>query len=383
MNEINIAPFHVMDILARCKQMEARGIDVIHMEIGEPDFDTPATITQAGIDALQSNLTHYTSAQGLAELRCAIGQYYQDRFKATVDSEQIIITPGASGALQLILSYLLSNKRTLMISDPSYPCNRNVAQLVGGKVLAVPVTEDVQFQLTASLVSQYWDDDIAAVLIASPSNPTGTICSKQTLLEIAEFLQHHDRYLIVDEIYQGLTYGVESETVASLQNNIIVLNSFSKYFGMTGWRAGWLVAPHSMIGALDAIAQNTYLATSTIAQHAALAAFMPDTRQILEARRSTFEQRRDLLCQSLASIGISLPVIPQGAFYVYADISEYSQDSFIFCRELLEEQALAITPGCDFGDYQANRFVRFAYTTSEEKILQGMARLEKFLNRHA
>lgn len=368
-----------MDILARCKQMEAQGKDVIHMEIGEPDFDTPAPIVNAGKNALRANLTHYTSAQGLEELRQAISQYYQDRFSVCVDSDQIIITPGASGALQLVLTYLLQNNQTLMISDPTYPCNRNVTKLVGGKVLAVPVGAQSQFQLNTNLVEKYWRDDVAAVLIASPSNPTGTVCSKQTLFEIAEFLASKRCYLIVDEIYQGLTYGVSNETVAGVKDNVLVLNSFSKYFGMTGWRVGWTVAPHGMIADLDAIAQNTYLATSTIAQHAALAAFLPETKKILEKRRDIFKQRRDILCRALSELGIAVPIIPQGAFYVYANISKHSQDSFSFCQQLLEQQALAITPGCDFGEFKANQFTRFAYTTGEENIKQGMSRLQKFL----
>lgn len=380
MSEFKIAPFHVMDILARCKQMEAQGRDVIHMEIGEPDFDTPALITQAGIEALNSNLTHYTSAQGLLELREAISRYYQEKFNVAVNYEQIIVTPGASGALQLILSYLMQGNQTLIISDPSYPCNRNVTHLVGGKVLAIPVNAESQFQLNADLIAENWNDDVIAVLVASPSNPTGTICSKQKLLEMADFLQERNCYLIVDEIYQGLTYEVESETVAGLQDNIIILNSFSKYFGMTGWRAGWLIAPNNIIEQLDAIAQNTYLATSTIAQYAAVTAFQSETIEELERRRKIFQQRRDILCQSLLDMRINVPVIPQGAFYVYADISEYSQDSFNFCRELLEDQAVAITPGCDFGEYQANKFVRFAYTTSEERIKEGLQRIEKFLD---
>jgi aspartate/methionine/tyrosine aminotransferase len=370
-----------MDILARCKQMEAQGRDVIHMEIGEPDFDTPIPILKAGEEALRNNLTHYTSAQGLKKLRQAISLYYQDRFNVSVDSKQIIITPGASGALQLVLTYLLQNNQTLMISDPTYPCNRNVTNLVGGKVLAVPVNHNSNYQLSLELIVKNWRDDITAVLIASPSNPTGTVCSKKELLEIAQFLKEKNSYLIVDEIYQGLTYGVESETVAGQQDNILVLNSFSKHFGMTGWRVGWTVVPVSMIEDLDAIAQNTYLATSTIAQHAALAAFSVETKIILEERRAEFGRRRDMLCQSLAALSIHVPVVPQGAFYVYANISDYSVDSFIFCKELLEDQALAITPGCDFGEYNAQQFVRFAYTTNEERILQGMQRLAKFLKR--
>ncbi len=377
--DLDIAPFHVMDILARCKEMEAQGRDVIHMEIGEPDFPTPQSIANAGIAAIQNQLTQYTSAAGLLELRKSISQYYAKRFSVNVLPEQIIITPGASGALQLTLSYLLRTHKKLMICDPTYPCNRNVTRLMGADVVTVPVDANTAFQLNADLLEEHWDDEIAAVLVASPSNPTGTICTQNQLLEMADFLATHNKFLIVDEIYQGLTYGVNSETVAGLRDNIIVLNSFSKYFGMTGWRAGWVVAPMEHINSLDMIAQNTYLATSTVAQHAALAAFSEETGKVLEQRREIFAGRRDLLCAALGKLGIDVPVIPQGAFYVYADITKFSNDSYRFCRELLESKAVAITPGCDFGEYQANRYVRFAYTTSNERIAMGMHRLEEFL----
>jgi aspartate/methionine/tyrosine aminotransferase len=378
--KLDISPFHVMDILARCKQMEAQGRDVVHMEIGEPDFSTPQSIADAGMAAIQNQQTHYTSALGLYELRVSISEYYNNRFSTSVQPEQIIITPGASGALQLILCYVLRTQKKLMISDPTYPCNRNVTRLTGGDVVAVPVDGETEFQLSACLVEENWKDDIAAVLVASPSNPTGTVCKQAELLAIADFLATKNKILIVDEIYQGLTYDINSETVAGLRDNIIVINSFSKYFGMTGWRAGWAVAPMKYINALDIIAQNTYLATSTVAQYAALAAFSDETRQVLEQRREVFKQRRNLLCNALGKLGIDIPVIPQGAFYVYADISKYSKDSFQFCKELLESKALAITPGCDFGEYHADQYVRFAYTTSDERISIGMQRLEEFLS---
>ena len=378
---LKISPFHVMDILARCKEMESQGRDVVHMEIGEPDFATPQPIIDAGIAALELNTTHYTSAQGLAELRKKISHYYQSEFSILLDPEQIIITPGASGALQLVLASLIPGNRSLMLSDPSYPCNRNVSMLYGGKVVAVPVSHETDYQLNAHLVKQNWRDSVVAVLIASPSNPTGSICNPEHLLEIADFLATKNSFLIVDEIYQGLTYSSHSSTVATLRENIFVLNSFSKYFGMTGWRIGWLAAPKTHIDELDAIAQNTYLATSTISQHAALAAFDVETRGILEQRRQIFQKRRDLVCQLLSDLDINVPVVPQGAFYVYANVSKYCNDSFKFCKEILEEEAVAITPGCDFGDYRANEFVRFAYTTSEERLRLGFKRLREFISK--
>ena len=376
---MDIKPFHVMDILARCKEMESQGVDVIHMEIGEPDFSTPQPIIDAGIEALKNNSTHYTSAIGMYELRKSISRYYQNKFSASVSEKQIIITPGASGALQLVLLHVMQCKKSIMVCDPTYPCNANVAKLLGGNVLAVPVCEDSQYQLTLELVKSHWQEDVAAVMVSSPSNPTGTICGRKQLIEIADFLKSKNAYLIVDEIYQGLTYNIADETVASARDNIFVLNSFSKYFGMTGWRIGWLCAPRNNVLQLDAIAQNTYLASSTIAQHAALAAFNDESIRILEERRKAFMLRRDILCQSLADLNINIRIIPQGAFYVYADISKYSDDSFAFCKQLLEKTGLAITPGCDFGKVNAEHYVRFAYTTSEHRIREGMSRLESFL----
>lgn len=378
--EFNIPPFHVMDILARAKQMESQGRQVVHMEIGEPDFSSPQTIIQAGITALQENKTFYTPATGLPALQQRISQYYKNVFEVNVDARQVIITPGASGALQLIFAYVLRKGRKIMIADPNYPCNRNLPILYDGEAHSIAVDALTNYQLTPELVMQHWQNDVSAVLIASPSNPTGTVCEVDRLLAIADFLAEKKCYLIVDEIYQGLNYEGAANTAAGLRKNIFVINSFSKYFGMTGWRVGWLVAPHDDQPVLDAIAQNTYLAASTIAQHAALAAFDDETIEVLEQRRKVFKQRRDLLCEHLSDMQINIPVIPQGAFYIYADISRFSADSFLFCKQLLEQQGVAITPGCDFGKYMANQYVRFAFTTDENKLCDGMQRLKAFIH---
>ena len=370
-----------MDILARCKQMEASGRDVVHMEIGEPDFASPEPIIRAGITALQNNQTHYTAALGLWELRERISEYYRRRLRADVGADQIVITPGASGALQLIFAHVLRQNKKIMVSDPSYPCNHNLATIFGGDVHAVAVNAANQYQLTANLVENNWRNDIAAVLIASPSNPTGTLCSAEQLLEIADCLAEKNSILIVDEIYQGLSYGTPNSTVAGLRENIYVLNSFSKYFGMTGWRVGWLAAPLAQISMLDAIAQNTYLATSTIAQHAAIAAFAAETHAVLEQRRDIFRHRRDLLLNALPAMDIEVPVVPQGAFYIYANVGKFTNDSFNFCQTLLEETGVALTPGCDFGKHLAQQHIRFAYTTSEERLRAGMRRLQEFITR--
>lgn len=378
--DFKLHPFHVMDILARARQMEADGREVVHMEIGEPDFSSPEPVIQAGINALKDNKTFYTPATGLISLRQRISEYYRDVLKVSVDSEQVIITPGAAGALQLLFAYVLRSGRKIMIADPNYPCNRNLPVLYEGEALSVAVDAATQYQLSRQLVIDNWQDDVSAVLVASPSNPTGTICGVDQLLAIADFLAQKNRFLIVDEIYQGLTYESAAQTVANLRDNIFVINSFSKYFGMTGWRVGWLVAPYKYLSVLDAIAQNTFLAASTVAQYAAMAAFQEDTIEVLEQRRIVFKQRRDLVCEQLADMQVEIPVIPQGAFYIYANIAQFTTDSFSFCKKLLEQQGVAITPGCDFGEHRANEYVRFAFTTEETKLQEGMQRLQSFIH---
>lgn len=368
-----------MDILARCKAMEAQGRDIIHMEIGEPDFPAPEPIMQAGMLALQKQQTYYTSAQGLAELRTALSIDYHDRFDCRVEAEQIFITPGASGAIQLVFAYVLQAGKTLMLSDPTYPCNYNVAQLFNANIDAIAVDERSQFQLDLETIQHHWHEDVAAVLIASPSNPTGTVSDKQELLAIADFLADHDAVLIVDEIYQGLNYDTIPTSMAGLRDNIFVINSFSKYFGMTGWRIGWCVAPHAYVGSLDAIAQNTYLASSTPAQYAALAAFQQDTFAIVEQRRAIFQQRRDLVCAALGDLPLQIPCIPQGAFYIYTNVAEVCDDSFDFCQRLLKDTGVAVTPGCDFGQHQAYQYIRLAYTNSEQRLGEGIERIKHFL----
>lgn len=368
-----------MDILARCKQMEAQGRDIIHMEIGEPDFPAPQPIMDAGVAALQKQQTFYTSAQGLPELRAAISEDYSKRFNCSVDSQQIFITPGASGAIQLVFSYVLQDRKTLMIGDPTYPCNRNVAKLLNANIEAVAVDERSDFQLDLEAVQNHWHADVAAVLIASPSNPTGTVLDKQELLAIADFLASKGSVLIVDEIYQGLNYGNAPSSVAGLRDNIFVINSFSKYFGMTGWRIGWCVTPSAYIKSLDAIAQNTYLASSTPAQFAAIASYQQQTFDIVEQRRSIFHQRRDLLCDALSVMPLKIPSIPQGAFYVYVNVADVCDDSFHFCQQLLEQTGVAVTPGCDFGQHNAKQYIRLAYTSHEERLSEGMKRIRSFI----
>ncbi len=375
-----IAPFHVMDILQQARHMDGEGRDVVHMEVGEPDFVTPRPIVEAGIEALQAGKTHYTPALGLPELRQAISDYYRQRFQVGVDPQRIVITPGASGALQLILAVLLNPGDKVLMPDPGYPCNRHMVRLFEGIDVPLGVKASAEFQLANDQLLRHWDAHARALMVATPSNPTGRIIPLPQLRALYETVRAPGGVLIVDEIYQGLVYGEESVTALALgEDDLFVVNSFSKFFGMTGWRLGWLVAPRSYVPALDRLAQNIFLAASTPAQYAALAAFKPVTQTILEQRRKLFEERRDYLYQALTGLGCRIHGKPEGAFYLYADISRFSNDSFAFCRDLLQQAAVAITPGRDFGSYRQEKFVRFAYTTDIQRMELGVDRIKAWL----
>jgi aspartate/methionine/tyrosine aminotransferase len=376
-----IEPFHVMEILARAREMDARGKDVVHMEVGEPDFPSPQPIIDAGIAALRQGKTHYTPALGLPELRQAVSDYYLSRFQVPVDASRIVITPGASGALQLVLGVLINPGDKVLMADPGYPCNRHMVRMFGGEAVSLGVKASRDFALSNDQVIRNWDNDTRALMVATPANPTGRLLSLQQLRFLYEAVRAPDGLLIVDEIYQGLVYEQSAETALRLgQDNLFVVNSFSKFFGMTGWRLGWIVAPPEYVPALDRLAQNIFLAAPTVAQYAALAAFQPEAQAILEQRRQVFHQRRDYLFDALVGLGFRIQGKPEGAFYLYADISAFSDDSFDFARKLLDQAAVAITPGRDFGSFRSDKFVRFAYTTDLERLKLGVERIRTFLN---
>ena len=374
-----IAPFHAMALLARARELEAQGRSVVHMEIGEPDFATPQPVVDAGINALRQDKTHYTPAVGLPELREAIADYYLSQFQAKIDPRRVVVTPGASGALQLILAMLVDPGSQVLMADPGYPCNRNLVFLFEGEPVMVPVEAQHHYQLSTELLQHYWSDRTSCVMVASPSNPTGTVISRDRLEALLQTVRDRGGQLIVDEIYQSLWYEEVPETALTLGEDVFVINSFSKYFGMTGWRLGWLVAPEDAVDQLDKLAQNLFLSAPTPAQHAALAAFQPETQAILEQRRQEFQRRRDFLLPALRGLGFDISVEPQGAFYLYADCSRLTQDSFTFATELLENAAVAITPGIDFGSHKATRHVRFAYTTSMQQLQLGVERIAEFI----
>ena len=379
----SVAAFRVMTLLEAAQAREAAGHDVIHLEVGEPDFPTPAPVIAAGQAALAAGQTRYTPACGLPALREAIAADYQRRHGVTVSPSRIIITPGASGALLLATLLYAERGDSVLMADPTYPCNRHFMGLVDAQLDVVPVNAESGWQLTAELADDFWCENTRAVMVASPSNPTGHVLSPEQLKALGELCQSRDAHLLVDEIYQGLTYGVPAHTALAECPDAFVINSFSKYFGMTGWRLGWLVAPEAAVEPLSRLAQNVFLAASTPAQHAALAAFTPECEAELERRRQVLEARRGVLLAGLERLGLAPSVPPQGAFYVWLDISHLSDDSEAFCRALLEEENVAITPGTDFALAEGRRHVRIAFTADEARLREALARMERFLERRA
>lgn len=376
-----IEPFHVMDLLARARELEAQGRSIIHMEIGEPDFPTPQPIIDAGMEALKRGDIHYTPALGLPELREAVAGFYRVRYGVEVPASRIVITPGASGALLLAAGVLINPSDEVLVADPGYPCNRHFVRLMEGRPVGIPVGPPTQYQLTSDLIDAHWTPRTVAALLASPSNPTGAIVPNDMLRRIAAAVKEKGGTLMVDEIYHGLTYGEAVATALSISGEAFVINSFSKYFNMTGWRLGWLVAPQAYVREIEKLAQNVFISAPTPAQRAALAAFEPGTLAILEERRRQFRERRDYLLPALKELGFDIVGIPQGAFYLYAGCDRFSADSYAFARQVLERAGVAVTPGIDFGRHEANRHLRFAYTNSLANLREGVRRLGDFLKR--
>jgi len=374
-----LSPFHVMDILAQAKHLSEQGKTIYHMEVGEPDFSTAESIVNAGIEALNQRKTHYTPALGLPELRDAIAEYYQRKFSVEINSRRIIVTPGASGAIQLALSCLLDVGDNLLLADPGYPCNKNIAQVLGIETQTIATDANSDYQLDAARVNKYWNSKTRAAMVATPSNPTGTVLSKPSLRALADAVVKKQGCLIVDEIYQGLVYGSNDYTALEVSNDCFVINSFSKYFGMTGWRLGWMVVPEFYVDAIDRIAQNIFLAPPTMSQYAALNALQTDTQRVLDERRDIFQQRRDFLLPVLQQLGFEIAIEPQGAFYIYANCERFTDDSFLWVRQLLNDQGVALTPGIDFGNHLANKHCRFAYTQSIDVLEKAVEKIDAFI----
>jgi aspartate/methionine/tyrosine aminotransferase len=363
--------------------LESQGHHVIKLSIGEPDFGAPPAVLNALRAATDGRPMPYTAALGLPELRQAIARFYRNEHGAEVDPSRVIVTAGASAALVLATAALVDPGDEVMIGDPSYPCNRQIAESFGAHVTLVPTTAATRFQLDTASVKSSWTDNTRGIMIATPSNPTGTSVPAGELAAICELARERHAWRIVDEIYLNLSdhdhQGRPPRSVLSSDPDAIVINSFSKYFGMTGWRLGWCVVPELLVPAMERLAQNYFLCASTPAQHAALACFTPESLEVCEARRTEFAKRRALVLDGLTRIGLPVPVPPDGAFYVYFDVSHTGLTSWQFCERALHEAHVALTPGKDFGVHTADTHVRLSYAASTEDLHEGIARLGRFV----
>ncbi len=381
----HISPFRVVELLERAKALEAAGARVVHLEVGEPDFPTAAPIVEAGHRALAAGATKYTQALGIPALRQRIADYYRDSADVAVAPERVAVTAGASAGLLLLSALLLDPDDELLLTDPGYPCNDVFVRLVNGRPVHVPVLPEEGFRLDPDRVEAAWTGATRGLLVASPANPTGAVLDAATLARLAATARERGGFVILDEIYQGLTYestagaGSGYRTGLAVDDGLYVLNSFSKYFGMTGWRLGWMVVPEAAVEAVGRLAQNLFISPPSLSQHAALAAFDEDAMAIHESRRMAFARRLSVLCRGLEALGFTIPVRPGGAFYVYADVSHTGLPALDFCWKLLEEHHVAATPGIDFGVRDADRYVRFAFTTGEDDIALGLERLARAL----
>ena len=379
----DIAPFHVMEVQTAARALEAAGRSVVHMEIGEPDFPTPGPVLDEARRALVDGGIYYTSALGLPELRTAIAEHYAAHLGVAIAPERVIVTAGSSAALLLVLALLVGRDDEVLLADPGYPCNRHFVRLLEGTPVGIPAGPESRYQLSAAAIEGAWTDRTRAALIASPSNPTGTQVASDEMARIAALVARRGGSLVVDEIYLSLSYdGAPRSALAATGTDageLFIVSSFSKYFNMTGWRLGWIVAPERHVRDLEKLAQNLYISPPTLSQRAALACFRPETLAILEERRRAFRARRDFLVPALRALGFGVPVMPTGGFFVYADSSRFDSDSRRFCRDALEGAGVAFTPGVDFGTHRAAAHVRFAYTVEMAKLEDGVARLARFL----
>jgi len=378
-----IEPFRVMEMVKAAAAMTRAGRDVISMSVGEPDFTAPDVVAAAAMAAIRAGSTQYTESLGLPALREAISAWYAGHWGRQVDPRRIVITAGASAGLLLACAALVDAGDEVLMPDPCYPCNRHFVTSFGGKPVLVPSGADTRYQLTAAHLDAHWNERTRGVIVASPSNPTGTSMTAAQTEALLAGVRARGGFAIVDEIYQGLSYGERPTSALAFGDDIITVNSFSKYFSMTGWRLGWLVVPEALVPTVEKLAQNLFICAPTIAQHAALACFTPEAIDIFEGRRLEFQRRRDFLVPALRELGFQVPVLPDGAFYVYADIGQLAHpdagDSTAFGMAVLKDAEVAIVPGDDFGFAAPKRHVRFSYAAKYERIEQAVGRLAKLL----
>ena len=364
-----------MDVLARAHALEAAGRRVIHMEIGEPDFTAAPLVVEAAMRALRDGRTAYTATLGLPALREAIAAHYGDSFSANASPERIAVTAGASGGLLLTLALYVDPGDEILVPDPGYPGYRHMVRAFEGRARPLPLAPAANFQPTLEQVRAAWGRRTRGLLLGSPSNPTGTVIERTELRKIARFVASRGGVLIVDEIYQGLSYGSKPWTAVDLPGEVAIVNSFSKYFCMTGWRLGWVVLPKKRMREFEKLAQHLFISAPTIAQHAALNCFLPESMKIFEQRRAEFRSRRDFLLPPLERAGLSVPAMPTGAFYLYALCPT---DGKRFALDLLEKEGVAATPGLDFGAHETRRYVRFAYTRNRADLEEAAVRLQRY-----
>lgn len=386
----SITPFYAMEFGKRAAELEATGRHIVKLNIGEPDFGAPPAVLAAAREIHDGRPLAYTGALGLPELRTAIADFYSSHFGCEVSADRVVVTAGASAALLLCCAALIDDGDDVLIGDPSYPCNRRFAESFGAHVRLLATGAGQRFQLGAADVEAAWHDDDApegpttGVMIATPSNPTGTSIPPEELAAICALARERGAWRIVDEIYLGLADpgadGRAPHSVLATDPDAIVINSFSKYFGMTGWRLGWCIVPAEMVGVLERLAQNYYICPPTTSQSAALACFTEESLAIAETRRAELAVRRAFVLDALERIGLPVPVPPDGAFYIYIDVSGTGLDAGEFCDRALAEAGVALTPGKDFGDIDADKHVRLSYAAAVDELAEGMSRLHSFVD---
>jgi len=372
--------FHAMEVFKRTQALQAQGHDIISLGIGEPDFTAAPAVVQALNKAADQGLGKYSAAAGIWPLRQAIARFYGDTLGAPVDPERVVVTNGASGALLLTSLALINPGQNVLMPDPCYPANANFIMAAGGTTRLLRTEAAQRFQPTAQDIEQHWTDQTAGILIASPGNPTGTSIEPQQLKSIIDTVHRLEGFVMMDEIYLGLSYRERRQSALALDDNLIILNSFSKYFHMTGWRLGWMIVPPDLVAPIEKLASSLMICPPTLAQHGAVACFESQTLDLFEHRREAFRTRRDYLVGALESIGFEVPAKPDGAFYVYADISRFSNDSNQFVDTLLNEAGVALVPGIDFGPNHAKTHVRLAYTVGLNRLEQAIERMDRLLN---
>jgi len=370
-----ILPFLVMEMMEKAAEMERRGEHIIHLEVGEPDFDTPQCIKDAAIEALKAGKTHYTHSLGLIELRESVAEYYHNQYGVSISPGQILVTSGTSPAMLLTFFALLQPEDEVIVSDPHYPCYPNLITIADGVPRFIKVFEEDGFQYQPQIIAKTVSKKTKAIIINSPANPTGNLLEPERMKEISELKP----YIISDEIYHGLVYEEKEHTMLEFTDHCFIINGFSKLYAMTGWRLGYIIVPKRFIRTMQKMQQNFFISANAFVQWAGVAALRYAQKDV-EQMRNTFNKRRRFIIKKLRELGFGITIEPTGAFYVLANAKGFSKDSFKLAFEILKKAKVAVTPGIDFGK-NAEGYLRFSYANSLENIKEGMERIKKYLNR--